>query len=86
VRADDALPLAAAREQEARAQHVLLDGAELLRRSERALDRLARLRVRVAAAARRGAADRDVRAAANGAGVGGGFLEAAALPERRPQR
>ena len=74
------------REQQARAQHVLGCGSELARGGECAPQRLDRLRVGVAAFPRRGAADGHVRPDAHRAGVGGGLLEAAALPVGLPHQ
>jgi len=85
VRAHRALPVAARGEQQPRTQDVADRGAELGGGSERASERFLGLRVRVTAAAGSGAADRDVRPDPHRAGVGGGFLEAAALPVVRPQ-
>jgi len=80
MRSDRALPVAALRQQQPCAQDVLFRRAELNGCSDCASDRLARLLVDVAAVARRRSAHRDVLPDSNGAGIGGDFFEAAALP------
>jgi len=84
VRLDHALPVATRRQEQSRAQNVLLRRTEPSGSGERPRDCLARLFVRVAAFARSSSAHCDVLPDPNGAGIGGGFLEAAALPVGLP--
>jgi len=84
VRPDRALPVATLGEQQSCAQNVLLRRTELSGSGECPRDCFARLFIGVAALARRSSADRDVLPDPNGAGIGGGFLETAALPVRLP--
>jgi hypothetical protein len=81
------LPVTAGAEQQARAHNVVGRRTELGRGSERFADRCLRLQKRVAEVQRaaflegRRPADEDMRPGTYGAGVGGDFAEAAAVPD-----